>query len=76
MEIHKSETLERKERVVVVRGDKEPSSLKYSEGKSGPTIWLKKDYDLKASMCGKGLLCPGDRFRDPVPDQRYEWRQL
>lgn len=38
MEIHKSTALGLKESVVVVRGDKEPSSLKHSEGQSGLAI--------------------------------------
>ena len=38
MEIHKSETPELKESVVVVRGEKKPSSLKYSKGQSGLAI--------------------------------------
>lgn len=38
MEIYKSETLELKESVVVVKGGKEPLSLKYSEGQSGLAI--------------------------------------
>lgn len=38
MEIYKSETLELKESVVVVKGGKEPLSLKYSGRQSGLAI--------------------------------------